>query len=101
MKSIRDREIHSYTIPFVDGDFGFAFFFLPYEQRHRFPNYIANYSLLKKYQTKLYNWVTVACIVDTSRWVDYFVVMEGPWEFDEILDKEAKEYLQPWDESGK
>ncbi len=101
MKSLRDREIHSYTIPFVDGDFGFAFFFLPYEQRHRFPNYIANYSLLKKYQTKLYNWVTVACIVDTSRWVDYFVVMEGPWEFDEILDKEAKEYLQPWDESGK
>jgi hypothetical protein len=95
-KTQKDREIHSITYVFDDGDFGFAFFFTPYEQKNRFPNYIANYSMLKKYQTKLYRWVSIACIADTPGWVDYFVVIEGIWEFDEQLEKDAKECLQPY-----
>lgn len=100
-KTQKDREIHSYTLAFNDGSFGFAYFFTPYEQKHRFPKHIANYSLLKKYQTKFYRWVTIACITDTPGWVDYLVVIEGAWEFNEQLDKDAKEFLQPWNEDKK
>ncbi len=100
-KTQKDREIHSITLTFNDGSFGFAFFTTPYEQKNRFPNHIANYSMLKKYQTKFYRWVTVACIADTPGWVDYFVVIEGVWEFDEQLEKGAREFLQPWDENMK
>lgn len=97
-KTMKDREIHSITLPFIDGNFGFAYFFAPFSERDRFPNRMVNYSILKKYQTKLFRWVSVTCIVDTPSWVDFFTVIEGPWEFDEKLDQEAKEYLQPWEE---
>lgn len=100
-KTQQDREIHSITLTFIDGSFGFAFFFTPFEQRNRFPNYIANYSMLKKYQTKFYRWVSIACITDTPGWVDYFIVMEGVWEFNEQLEKGTKEFLQPWSENTK
>jgi hypothetical protein len=100
-KTQKDREIHSYTLAFNDGSFGFAYFFTPSEQKHRFPKHIANYSMLKKYQTKFYRWVTIACITDTPGWVDYLVVIEGAWEFNELLDKGAKEFLQPWDDDKK
>lgn len=100
-KTQKDREIHSITLTFNDGSFGFAYFFTPYEQKHLFPNRIANYSLLKKYQTKFYRWVTIACITDTPGWVDYLVVIEGAWEFNEQLEKDAKEFLQPLDEGKK
>ena len=100
-KTQKDREIHSYTLAFNDGSFGFAYFFTSYEQKHRFPKHIANYSMLKKYQTKFYRWITIACITDTPGWVDYFVAIEGAWEFDEQLEKGAREFLQPWDENMK
>ena len=86
---------------FVDRSFGFAFFFTPFEQRRRFPNQIVNYSMLKKYQTKFYRWVSIACITDTPGWVDYFTVIEGVWEFNEQLEKGANECLQPWYENTK
>ena len=35
------------------------------------------------------------CIADTPGWVDYLVVIEGEWEFNEQLEKGAKEFLQP------
>ena len=98
-KTQQDCEIHSITVTFADGTFGFACFFTPFEQRRRFPNHIVNYSMLKKYQTKFYRWVGVACITDTPGWVDYFTVIEGAWEFNEQLEKGAKEFLQPWYES--
>ncbi len=89
----KDREIHSITFEFDDGSFGFAFFFTPYEKRREFPRHIADYTLMKKYRTKFNRWITVACITDTPGWVDYFVVIEGLWEFDERLEQAAKEYF--------
>ena len=100
-KTQQNREVHSITLTFIDGSFGFAFFFTPFEQRRRFPNHIVNYSMLKKYQTKFYRWVSIACITDTPGWVDYFTVIEGVWEFNEQLEKGAKEFLQPWYERTK
>lgn len=100
-KTQKDREIHSYTLTFNDGSFGFAYFFTPYEQKHLFPNRIANYSILKKYQTRFHKWVTIACITDTLGWVDYLVAIEGAWEFNEQLEKVSKEYLQPLNEDKK
>lgn len=100
-KTQKDREIHSYTLTFNDRSFGFAYFFTPYEQKHLFPNRIANYSILKKYQTRFHKWVTIACITDTPGWVDYLVAIEGAWEFNEQLEKASKEYLQPLNEDKK
>ena len=100
-KTLKDREIHSITLPFIDGNFGFAYFFAPIEERQRLPNRMANYSLLKKYQTKFYRWVSITCIVDSLRWVDYFTVIEGLWEYDETLESNSKKYLRPWDEKAK
>lgn len=99
-KTLRDREIHSITMPFIDGNFGFAYFFAPVEERKRFPMWMVNYSILKKYQTKFDHWVSITCIVDTPAWVDYFTVMEGSWEYSEDLERDSREYLQPWTEES-
>ena len=42
-----------------------------------------------------------ACITDTPGWADYLVVIEGAWEFNEQLEKDAIEFLQPWNEDKK
>ena len=100
-KTLKDREIHSITMPFIDGDFGFAYFICPSEFRHTFPDHFIRYSILKKYQTKLYRWVTIGCISDTPSWVDYFVVVEGQWAFNEDLDADSKRLLEPWPGNGQ
>lgn len=100
-KTQKDREIHSITMTFDDGSFGFAYYFTPYEKKSQFPNRIADYSLLKHYQTKFFRWVTIACITDTPGWVDYFIVIEGVWEFNEQLEKAVQERLQPLVDKGK
>ncbi len=91
-----DREIHSITMPFTDGDFGFAFFTCPSELENEFLDHIMGYSILKKYQTRFHKWVTIGCISDTSEWVDYFVVIGGQWVFDQELDAASNRLLQPW-----
>lgn len=99
-KTLRDREIHSITMPFIDGNFGFAYFFAPVEERKQFPMRVVNYSILKKYQTEFDHWVSITCIVDTPAWVDYFTVMEGSWEYSEDLERDSRKYLQPWTEES-
>jgi len=32
--------------------------------------------------------------------VYYFTVIEGPWEFNEQLEKDSEKYLQPWEEKS-
>lgn len=93
-----DRTIHSITMPFLEGDFGFAFFVCPLELEKEFPDRILNYSLLKKYQIKLSRWVTIGCVSDTDGWVDYSVVLVGKWIYDQGLEDAAKMLLQPWPE---
>jgi hypothetical protein len=99
-KTQSDREIHSITVSFLDGDFGFAYFFSPFELENEIPDRIMKYSILKKYQTKLSRWVTIACVSDKPGWVDYFVVVDGQWVFDQQLDDAAKKLLQPWSVNG-
>ncbi len=94
-RTLSDRDIHDISIPFLKGDFGVTFMFLPIERSLTFPDHLIRYCQLKKYQTKVARWIGFACIVDAPGWVDYFFVLENEWLFDDELEKQVNKYLLP------
>jgi len=94
-RSIRDRQLHDFSLLFSQAGFGITYMFAPIERLEELDNKLGSYCRIKKYQTKVDLWVGLGCVVDTAGWADMGISLSAPWQYSPEMDAIVRDMPPP------
>ena len=88
-----DCKAHDFTMILEDDQGGLTF--MAGVERDRLRKDLHVYCQLKKYQCRCTEWVGIGTLVDSDAWVDEAIIIRGPWEPDDELERLVAASLPP------
>lgn len=93
--TIRDGEVHDFSLGFSASSLGITYMFAPDEKRDELRLKLEGLCEMKKYQTKFERWLGLGCLVDKEGWVHVVGYLKAPWEYDQVMDEIVSQVLPP------
>lgn len=93
-KTQSDKKDHSFTLlGGFENKMGVSYLSINSDSKDLILNQLASFVTLRKYNSKASIWLGLGSVYNSTSMVDIAILIKGKWQFDNVLEKHAKELL--------